>query len=107
VTFGIRCPTNSCLLGSVGMQRRVSAWVDCREMSLRQRQSNQLRDLCSAGSVVRAIDLAFEHFSHFGRDDEILEMLTHAMEDPDVAGCARRRFAELCASHDSLPSGIA
>jgi hypothetical protein len=55
--------------------------------------------------VVRAIDLAFEHFAHFGRDDEILEMLTHAMED--VAGCARRRFDELCASHDSLPSGIA
>ena len=89
------------------MQPRVSAWVDCREMSLRQRQSDQLRDLCCAGAVVRAIDLAFEHFAHFGRDDEILEMLTHAMEDPNVAGCARRRFAELCASHDSLPSGIA
>jgi len=77
-------------------------------MSLRQRQSNQLRDLCCAGAVVRAIDLAFEHFAHFGRDEEILEMLTHAMdEDPAVAGCARRRFAELCASHDSRPSGIA
>ena len=89
------------------MQRRVSAMLDCRDMSHRQRQSNQLRDLCHAGAVVRAIDLAFEHFAHFGRDDDIIEMLTHAMEDPDVAGCARRRFAELCASHDSLPSRIA
>jgi len=89
------------------MQRRVSGRVDCREMSLRQRQSNQLRDLCCAGAVVRAIDLAFEHFAHFGRDDEIFEMLTQAMENPDLAGCARRRFAELCASHDSLPPEIA
>ena len=75
-------------------------------MSLRQRQSNQLRDLCCTGAVGRAIDLAFEHFAHFGRDDELLEMLTQAMENPHVAGCVRRRFAELCASHDSLPSGI-
>jgi hypothetical protein len=83
------------------MQRRVSAWVNRRDMSLRQRQSDQLHELCCAGAVVRAVDLAFEHFAHFGRDDKIIEMLTHALEDPDVAGCARRRFAELCASHDS------
>jgi hypothetical protein len=89
------------------MQRGVSAWVDCRDMSLRQRQSNQLRELCCAGAVVRAIDLAFEHFAHFGRDDQIIEMLSHAMEDPDIAGRAHRRFAELCASHDSWPPGIA
>ena len=91
----------------MGIQRRVSAWVDCCDMSLRQRQSNQLRDLCCAGSLVRAIDLAFEHFAQFGRDDEILNMLSHALEDPNVASCARRRFAELCASNDSLPSGMA
>jgi hypothetical protein len=84
------------------MQRRVSAWVDRRDMSLRQRQSNQLHELCCAGAVVRAIDLAFEHFAHFGRDDGIIDMLTHALEDPDVSAGARRRFAELCASHDSL-----
>jgi hypothetical protein len=89
------------------MQRRVSAWVDRRDMSLRQRQSNQLHELCCAGAVGRAIDLAFEHFAHFGRDDQILEMLAHAMEDSNVAACVRRRFAELYASHDSLPSGIA
>lgn len=89
------------------MQRRISARVDCRDMSLRHRQSNQLRDLCRAGAVVRAIDLAFEHFAHFGRDDKIIEMLAHALEGPDVAGRARRRFDELCVSHDSLPSGIA
>jgi hypothetical protein len=34
-------------------------------------------------------------------------MLTHAMQDPGIGGCARRRFAELCVSHDSLPSGRA
>jgi hypothetical protein len=83
------------------MQRRVSVWVDRRDMSLRQRQSNQLHELCCAGAVIRAIDLAFEHFAHFGRDDEIIEMLTLAMAGPDVSVCGRRRFAELCASYDS------
>ncbi len=72
-------------------------------MSRRQRQFNQLRDLCYAGAVARAIDLAFEHFAHFGRDDEIIDLLAHALEDTDVAGRARQRFAELCASHDDGP----
>ena len=44
-------------------------------MSRRQRQFNELRDLCAAGGVVRAIDLAFEHFAQFGRDDEIIDLL--------------------------------
>jgi len=69
-------------------------------MSRRQRQFDQLRDLCSAGGVVRAIDLAFEHFVHFGRDDEIIDMLARAIDDAGVAGRARHRFYELCASHD-------
>ena len=76
-------------------------------MSRRQRQFNELRDLCSAGAVVRAIDLAFEHFAHFGRDDEIIDLLARAIDDADVAGRARQRFAELCASHDSQPSATA
>src|SRR4029078_1841428 len=97
------CDDVSSWTSSAGMQRRGSVVVHVCYMSLRQRQSNQLHELCCTGAVVRAIDLAFEHFAHFGRDDEILELLTHAMENPDVAGCARRRFAELCASHDSLP----
>ena len=76
-------------------------------MSRRQRQINELGDLCSAGAVVRAIDLAFEHFAYFGPDAEIIELLALAIEHGDAAGRARQRFAELCASHDSRPSGIA
>jgi hypothetical protein len=48
--------------------------------------------------VVHAIDLAFEHFAHFGRDDEIIDLLARAIEDAGVAGRPRQRFAELCAS---------
>ncbi len=69
-------------------------------MSRRQRQFNELCDLCSAGAVVRAIDLAFEHFACFGRDDEIIELLVHAIEHTDAAARARQRFAELCTSQD-------
>ncbi|MEO8265110.1 MAG: hypothetical protein ABI706_06300 [Ilumatobacteraceae bacterium] len=69
-------------------------------MSRRQRHCNELRDLCSAGRVVRAIDLAFEHFAHFGWDDEIIDLLARAIETTGVAGHARQRFAELCASQD-------
>ena len=76
-------------------------------MSRRQRHFDELRDLCATGGVGRAIDLAFEHFAHFGRDDEIIDLLDRAMEDAGIAGRARQRFAELCASHDSRPSGIA
>jgi hypothetical protein len=89
------------------MQRRISARVDRRGMSRRQRQFNELRDLCSAGAVVRAIDLAFEHFVYFGRDDEIIGLLADAIEQTDCRERARQRFAELCASHDSRPSGSA
>lgn len=69
-------------------------------MSRRQRQLDELRNLCSAGAVPRAIDLAFEHFAHFGRDDEIIDLLADAIEDPGVVGCARQRFIELCAPPD-------
>ena len=82
------------------MQSRVSARVDGRCMSRRQRHCNELRDLCSAGGVVRAIDLTFEHFANFGRDDEIIDLLARAIEDAGVAGRARQRFAELRATRD-------
>jgi hypothetical protein len=82
------------------MQRYVSARVDRSGMSRRERQIKQLRDLCCAGAVVRAIDLAFENFAHFGRDEEILDLLAQAVEHAGTAGGARQRFAELCASHD-------
>ncbi|MGZ4702935.1 MAG: hypothetical protein ACXV98_17135 [Ilumatobacteraceae bacterium] len=76
-------------------------------MSRRQRESNELRALCSAGAVARAIDLAFEHFANFGPDDETIELLAGAIERTDACGRARQRFTELCASKDSRPSGIA
>lgn len=64
-------------------------------MSRRQQQINELRDLCSAGGVVRAIDLAFEHFAQFGRDEEIIALLAEAVEDAGVTGRARQQFDEL------------
>jgi hypothetical protein len=51
------------------------------------------------GGVARAIDLAFEHFAHFGRDDEIIDLLARTLDESAVAGHARQRFAELCSSH--------
>lgn len=69
-------------------------------MSRRQRHFDELRDLCCAGAVVRAIDLAFEHFAVFGRDDEIIDLLARTIEATDVVGRARQRFAELCAPAD-------
>ena len=89
------------------MQRRVSGRVDRRRMSIQQRQFDQLRDLCRNGAVARAVDLAFEHFAHFGRDDEIIDLLTQAMKGTDVAGRGHQRFTELCASRDSRPPGTA
>ena len=68
-------------------------------MSQRQRQLDELRGLCSAGGVLRAIDLAFEHFAHFGRDDEIVDLLARTIEESGVAGHAGQRFAELCSTH--------
>jgi len=68
-------------------------------MSCRQRQFDELQGLCSAGAVARAIDLAFEYFARFGRDDEIIELLGRAMDDAGVATRARQRFAELCSAH--------
>ncbi len=82
------------------MQWRVSAVGDGGCMSRRQRQFNELRDLCCGGDVARAIDLAFEHFAHFGRDDQIVDLLARAVEDADVATRVGQRFAELCAPHD-------
>jgi len=81
------------------MQCRVSARLDGRCMSRRQRQFDELQSLCSAGAVARAIDLAYEHFAHFGRDDEIIDLLARAVDGADVAARARQRFAELCSSH--------
>ena len=69
-------------------------------MSRRQRQLNELRDLCRSGAVVRAVDLAFEHFAQFGRDDDVVDLLADAVEHAEAADRARHRFAELRQSHD-------
>jgi hypothetical protein len=68
-------------------------------MSRRQRQLDELRELCRTGAVAHAIDLAFEHFAQFGRDDEILGLLAAEVENTATPGPARQRLAELCASH--------
>jgi hypothetical protein len=67
-------------------------------MSRRQRQLDELRDLCRSGAVARAIDLAFEHFADFGHDDDSVVLLAEAIERTDARENVRRRFAELRAS---------
>ena len=67
-------------------------------MSRRQRQLDELRDLCRSGATIRAVDLAFEHFALFGWDDEIVDLLADAIDHGEAAAPARRRFAELRAA---------
>ena len=69
-------------------------------MSCRQRQLAELRDLCRAGAANRAIDLAFEHFAQFGRDDDILDLLAAALEHAAPNERVRHRFSELRALYD-------
>jgi hypothetical protein len=64
-------------------------------VSRRQRQLDELSDLCRSGVVGRAIDLAFEHFAQFGADDGVIRLLTDAVGHPDVPERIRRRFTEL------------
>jgi len=64
-------------------------------MSRRQRQVDELRDLCRSGALARAVDLAFEHFSAFGSDDDIVGRLADAIECFESPEAVRRRFAEL------------
>jgi hypothetical protein len=64
-------------------------------MSRRERQLNELRHLCCTGAVARAIDLAFEHFACFGPDDEIIDLITHAIGRVECGGRARQRLTEL------------
>ena len=80
---------------SAGMQRQFSASVHRGAMSRRQRQFDELRDLCSAGAVARAIDLAFEHFGCFGRDDDIIDVIDAAIARGDCPGRASQRLDEL------------
>ncbi len=88
---------------SAAAQWEVSAWVDSALMTRQQRQIGQLRALCAAGPVARAVDLAFEHFATFGRDDHIIDLLTAATA-PHTAGAALRlRVDELSTSVGAGP----
>ncbi|HEY0518333.1 MAG TPA: hypothetical protein VGC84_02480 [Ilumatobacteraceae bacterium] len=69
-------------------------------MSRRERQVDELRQLCCRGCVARAIDLAFEHFAQFGRDDVIIDLLGAAVARVDAGARARQRFDELCPPAD-------
>ena len=64
-------------------------------MSRRQRQIDQLGALCHSGHVARAVDLAFEHFATFGRDERVVDLLTHAVDHHPVGDAIRQRLADL------------
>jgi hypothetical protein len=82
-------------------------------MSRRHRQRNELRELCDSGGLSRAgdiarlsraVDLAFEHFADFGRDDDILRLLADTIERTAAPAGVRRRFAELRVGAGSGPA---
>ena len=64
-------------------------------MSRRQRQIDQLGALCQSGHVARAVDLAFEHFATFGRDELVIGLLAHAVDHHHVGDAIRQRLADL------------
>ena len=68
-------------------------------MARRLRQLAELRALCRSGAVARALDLAFDHFADFGRDDAVVDELAEAIEHAGLPADACRRFVELQASH--------
>lgn len=43
----------------------------------------------------RAVDLAFLHFGDFGRNDEVLDLLTAAIARTPVPAAVQRRFLDL------------
>ena len=69
------------------------------DTSRQGRQLDELRQLCSAGAVSRAVDLAFEHFADFGLTDELISVITDALERTGAPESLRHRFADLCDAH--------
>ena len=70
-------------------------------MTRRQRQIDQLRALCADGHVGRAVDLAFEHFASFGRDDDLIalfDLFVRAAGESGERGPVLRRLDELRAT---------
>jgi hypothetical protein len=66
--------------------------------SRQERQLDELRRLCAAGAVSRAIDLAFEHFADFGLTDDLVAVITDALERTGAPAAVRDRFGALCAA---------
>jgi hypothetical protein len=64
----------------------------------RQRQLDQLRELCRRGAIARAIDLAVEHFAAFGQDDSVVVLLEAACDCRSVGPEERRRLDVLRAA---------
>lgn len=64
-------------------------------MSRRQRQIDELRCLCGAGAVDRAVDLAHQHFADFGPDAEVLRLLGDTIGAAETPEELRRRYADL------------
>lgn len=62
--------------------------------SRRRRQLDELRALCRGQALARAIDLAFEHFTCFGRDADIVVLIEESL-DAGADDAVRRSFAEL------------
>ncbi len=72
-------------------------------MTRRQRQFDQLGALCRSGHVARAVDLAFEHFAAFGRDERVIGLLARAVDHHPVGDAIRRRLADLSGSAEAEP----
>ena len=64
-------------------------------MTRRQRQLDELRSLCRSGRLARAVDLAFEHVAAFGRDDQVVAILTDAARGGGATADVRAHLAAL------------
>lgn len=64
----------------------------------RQRQLDELRNLCSNGAIGRAIDLAHEHFADFGPVDDVTVLIFEAIELAEVTDAIRAKLNELLAA---------
>ena len=64
-------------------------------MSRRQRQIDELRCLCGAGAIDRAVDLAHQHFADFGHDEAVAQMLGDMIEAAGAPAEVRRRYDDL------------
>jgi hypothetical protein len=70
-------------------------------MTRHQRQLDELRALCCSGRIDRAVDLAFEHFDCFGRDELVVALLGDAIGHTSVAPPVLARFVELTEDSDA------